>query len=490
MSASIYDLRLTFATLTTLAVVVLMMVVGATFYAELAANKPAAGSTVLKNSGYAFYSGGNYYLSIFTSDGRGNPLAGVGQTATFMSGKLTYPSVNSTTSQDGRCQLVFRLPDGNYTVSYDSSYPNSGITATGSLGWLAPGEVVSLTGLGSPIYPVGPNPSSGPDKLIVFAVGPNDSLPSGFGVYFAVLVNGSDTTYLPPSQMTAIGTLSTYDQALSLQLPPAASEKDSVLVEVFNTTAGLLASTSFPISELSLVGQPPPPLPSGFQAFDFAEGGMGLVVPIVAVFVAFRAYGQDRSNGVLEFLLSSPLSRSNVALSRYTAGAATLAIAIVAAVAVMDAAAWRTGFAVFSGPLYVLIVASLLVPGLAMLGIILVCSRLTTSSTVMFATGIVLWVIVSVLWQPLVLDPALSTGFSSSISAEMFPQLQPGYVHLEFANPVDFASLLQALALPVFQQAGLTPASAGITPLTVTLAALSWVVAPFLVFWELARRSD
>lgn len=490
MSARLHDFRLTFVTFTTLAVVVLLMIVGASFYSGLSSNKSIQTSTVLENSGYALYSEGIYYLSIFTSDGHGKPLSGVVQTATFTGHGVTYPSVNTTTSQDGRCQLVVPLPDGNYTVDYSSSYPNSGISATGSIGWLAPGEVVPLAGLGSPVYPVGPNPSSGPDKLLVFAVGANDSLPSGFGVYFAVLANGSGTTYLPPSQMTAVGILSTYEQILSLQLPTTALHNDSILVEVFDTASALFASTSFPVSSLSRVGQPPPALPSGFQAFSFAEGQMGLVVPLVAVFVAFRVYGQDRSNGVLEFLLSSPLSRTDVALSRYATGTATLALGIVVAVAVMDVAASRTGFAVFSGPLFTLLVASMLVPGFVMIGIMLVCSRLTTSPAVLLAAGVVLWVVVSVLWQPLVLDPALSTSLSGSITSSMFPQLQAGYVHLEFANPVDFPSLVEALALPVFQQAGLTPASAGITPFTLAVAGVSWVAAPFLIFWQLARRYD
>jgi hypothetical protein len=72
----------------------------------------------------------------------------------------------------------------------------------------------------------------------------------------------------------------------------------------------------------------------------------------------------------------------------------------------------------------------------------------------------------------------------------MYPTLQPSYVRLEFANPVDFPTLVEALALPVFQPAGLTPASAGVTPLNVSLAGLSWVLIPFLGFWELARRFD
>jgi ABC-type transport system involved in multi-copper enzyme maturation permease subunit len=497
-SGFLYELRRALLSVPLLVITIVLILASFAILAAIAESRPAP-TNFLETSGAYYYSNGDYHFEVFVYDQYGKPISKANVSVDVYQSNFTFgpqgplvASVSGLTGTSGLVQLAAPLNETNYTADASAS-------AAGWIPEFGPGQTVPVTQPPAP-YMVEPFirgftnvVQSGPgirqsNLLQVFYPGPNWTAPPDYQVYWAT----TDFVMYPPaamneSAMHRLGTLRSVDQIFSLTVPGSSSSSpgEGILqVELFTTSGHLVAIDTNQSSSSFL---PPPGGTAGISvAFAFGSTIFVFLVPLMAILAAYSVYGRDRLTGVLEGVLARPVSRLGIATSRYLAVVAALCLAVLAALACLDALiAW-----VYGGflPLEVALVlfASFGVEIGAFTGITFLLSHGLRTVGALVGTALGLFGLFTLGW---IIIPNIIGGLTGTI-------FTPGYeltiLQLQFLNPVQFLGLATELFFASVSGVGTSsnPANYGITLASVIFTGLVWTIAPAIALFYVVRHHD
>lgn len=430
-----------------------------------------------------YYGGGDYRFLGYSFNTYGQPVVGTRINVTF-SGSGAPPSSSGTTNSSGFAN--WSVPGSPPTSQYSIIVSVSGnVMSEGQMPPpRSPGEALFLGGNPLP-FVVDPSNSSRTNVLF-FYEGPNGTPPTGYRVYYNFSSSsGPSSGPLNESQMTLLGSATSYVSIFKLPPFPSGTLTVSVAAYTQNGTLITLSSTTYQSG-----GIPPPPNPQGlFTAFTGAI--LGLVVPLMAILVTYNSYGKDRATGVLESVLSRPVTRRGLGLSRYLSILISLSVAIVIMMAVMEGESQILLGKILDPTFAVYSVVALVVEVAAFIGIMMLVSQRLKSTGAIIGVGIGLWVILDFFWGILILLGAYLVGVQ--IGSGNYLGLT---IDSSFLNPAQFYSLVAQYVggTTISTSSGgsipISPATYGLTPLTLAAAAAIWVILPLAGFLYLSTHRD
>ena len=427
-----------------------------------------------------YYGGSQIHLLGYSYNTYGQPIQGTAFNFTVTTPSETR-SASSTTNSSGFATWSVQFPNPNATLSYTLKV--NGLLITQGLGGpvATDGEPSLVGGNPTPLV-TDPSNSSRVDALFVYE-GANGTLPVGYKLYYNYSV-GFTGGPLYPSQMTLLGTSSGY--ITTFKLPPPPSGDNTVTVAAYDANGTQLSASS---QSVNLVGFAPPSPTALFTSF--ASSILALVIPLMAILVAYNSYGKDRATGVLDSVLTRPVTRRGLGLTRYLSIVFSLALAIALCVGAM--AAISQAFLGATVPLAFAVssVGGLVVEAAAFVGIMMLFSRLVKSTGGLIGVGVVIWLVLDFLWGLFILVAALATRVQLGSGDYLALSIRSS-----FANPAQFYSLVGeylngiSLVSGIGGSTPISPATYGVTPLTLGAAAAFWVLVPLAGFLYMAVKRD
>ena len=438
----------------------------------------SSGSTVV----LGYYRGPSYHLLAYSFNTYGQPVSGAVVNLTIADQAGTHSS-RVTTNSSGFSSWAIAGSPGGQQVTYSVSI--SGAEVQGTLPLLQTGEVFVFIG-----YPinmvVNPADSSRADVLFVYE-GANGSLPTMYSVYYNFSRSIGPVVVAPNmTQMTLLGTPTSLVTAF--HLPAVPTNTELVTIGAFGpngTNALYMSSEGYELGGASVTTTPN-------QIFtSFTASILSLVVPLMAVLVAYGSYGKDKATGVLESVLTRPVTRRGLALSRYISILLSISVALVVTMAVMEVISKAMLGSVLSPAFAAYTVGSLIVEAAAFIGIVMLLSHVLKSSGSIVGLGVGLWIILDFFWGLLILIAALALGVEIGSGNYLGLTIQSA-----FFNPAQFYVLVGdflnglSISSSFGTQIRISPATYGLTPYSIALAGVFWVLVPAGLFLYSASRRD
>ncbi|MGD0476819.1 MAG: ABC transporter permease [Nitrososphaerales archaeon] len=438
----------------------------------------SSGSTVV----LGYYRSPGYHLLAYSYNTYGQPVSGAVVNLTITDQEGTHSS-RVTTNSSGYSSWTIAGNPGGQQVAYVLSTSGSGVQGTSLQ--LQIGEVFAFNG-----YPINmvvdPANSSRTDVLFVYE-GANGSLPTMYSVYYNFSRSlGPVVTAPNETQMALLGTPTGF--ATTFHLPPVPTNTALVTIGAFgpNGTNALYSSYTGSLSG----GLPVSVTPN--QIFtSFTASILSLVVPLMAVLVAYGSYGKDKATGVLESVLTRPVTRRGLALSRYVSILLSISVALVVTMAVMEVISKAMLGSILSPAFAAYTVVSLIVEAAAFIGIIMLLSHVLKSSGSIVGLGVGLWILLDFFWGLLILIAALALGVQIGSGNYLGLTIQSA-----FFNPAQFYVLVGdflnglSISSSFGTQTPISPATYGLTPYSIALAGVFWVLVPAGLFLYSASRRD
>jgi ABC-2 type transport system permease protein len=218
----------------------------------------------------------------------------------------------------------------------------------------------------------------------------------------------------------------------------------------------------------------------------------GIFIPLMAIVGSYNSYGKDRVSGVLESVLSQPVSRRGLSISRFVSSFSAMAIAVAVAVGVVDGIAWYYTKSFVSSSVIISSTLAFFVELAAFIGIMMLLSHIVKSSGALIGIGVGLFIVIDFFWGILLsLTISLTnTGFNS---ASYFRDI----IIAEFVNPAQFVGLVDTYITHQASFVGispfsfpLTPSQYGVTIPTIVATGLLWIALPLAAFLYVAVKKD
>ena len=506
----IYDLRRTLTGKFTIVMIVLIVL--ATVGIAYASVSGSSSSTLTNPSSTAYVlpavynNNGTYKVVDFAVNGYGEPVnglhvvtwlsdSGVG----FVSGasKNVKPIyINGSTNNNGYFNATFSSKSNYSAYTYSSEYisdVNISTTVTSV-------PVYYNNSLSSSSYPSLPNlglnlvnnsfyyllkvaneSSKVQSNLLIYYSSDSGKPMSNEDIYYFVTNTTGYSFSMPESQMTYLRTVGGFhSDIITLPLNRTANNAP-VIVELFSSPKnetvayiGTFYSSSSASSQIEGILQFP---------YEF-------LIPILGIFSAYFYYGKDKASGVLESIITRPVTKGRIMVSRFTGGALSFLAAIFIALALTDLLVLKYTDTALSASSFASILLGYTVEAIGFAGIVYFVSQFVKSQGGILGIGIGLFFIMVIFWSILmdiilfevhanlaVKAGVVETIILNSISPAYFPTLVLDYHTNSYGSILGVGS-------------GILASSVGITLASVVIVGIIWVVVPPLASFFLARSRD
>lgn len=436
-----------------------------------------------------YYDNGSYNFIDWVHDSYGDPLNGIRVTIT-LTGNQNYTGSGSS-DNTGLIYISIAAPlqpsaqVGNYRITIADSTNGASSSSIGT--YLNPppslGQAAILTG--TAFSSVQDKHNSSIANLEVFFAAPHGKVPTGYSVYYRIdTPRTNPPSKYPPynkTEMRFLGNMTTEYHALMNPIIPNGTDPGStVWTELFapnNSTA--IQTSQFSIFDLR---QQRGPIDVNNIATVFFTSIIGFFVPLVVIIGSYSSYGKDRLTGVMESILSTPVTRRGLAISRFSSTILAFTIAVAGSIGIVDVLLNRIGGSSLGQDYILAILGGLVVEIVAFTGLIFLVSHLVKSTGLLLGIGIGLFVVLDFFWGIIIFAITLALGGTSG----SFTSQQAAYLSF-YANPAQFLNLINFY---VFQASTGTAANYGVTLPGIVIAGLLWAIVPFILFLYLAMKRD
>ncbi len=478
-----YDFR---RTMRSRSVIISMVVMVLLSLALVPLIKLATSQTFASSGGTAvvgYSSGTEYRFLAYSYNTYGQPVIGTQVNLTVTDSGGTH-NLGAVTNSSGLASWTLAAGQPDTPVTYNlrvgGEAEGGGTLPPG----LRPGEVFVVGGQTLAAV-VDPADSSRRMALFMYE-GPNGTLPTAYGVYYNFSALAGPGGVPEKSKMTFLGSPTAVVSVFGL--PEIPLNATSVTIAAFASDGSLVTASEY--STASIGGPAAPPTPEA--AFtSFSSTILALVVPLMAILVAYNSYGKDRATGVLESVLARPVTWRSLGVSRYLAFVISISVALLVTMGVMELISLSLLGKAASATFAVSSVASLMVEAAAFIGIVMLLAQVVKSQGNMLLVAAGLWILLDFFWSVLTVLAASVTGVQ--VGSGNFLGLT---IQSSFFNPAQFYTLVGDYlnGISVSTSAGgsipISPATYGITPYTLAITAAFWVLAPLGVFLRLVSTRD
>lgn len=486
----IYDLKRTFTGKFTIVVIVFIILISVGIgYAFIAGGgSSSSGTSISVNDSYTYNNAtGTFNVTFYAFDQYGTPAPTV---PIYTEHNGTYWT--NETASDGFLNISFAATGTNgfakgfELLNYSLTPFNS--TSHGLLHQLGMSAAPSTT---PTVYlNIISKPGTTTSKeLMIYYASSNTSQQQSTYVYYKVvnLTSGFTSNNFNPTNMTYYAALKTNGVGIKIVdiNPSSRGVAQAVVVGAFNgTTASSLQMTLTeyePSTAVSTIG-------IAKLSFDIFAGVFGLLIPLFASLSAYFYFGKDRASGVLESVITRPVTKGRIIMSRYTANLGSLIIAFAVGTGLfeiflkMGTGSYMT--ASYAGSL----IWTYFVEIAAFTGIIYLVSQFLKSQGAILGVIIALFFVFAVLWSGLLEPLILNHVFHVIAGTNIYEQYS---IILSALNPAGYPSLVTSYIAQV-NAFGTTfnPALFGITQASLAAIGLIWIIVPILIAFVIGRRRD
>jgi ABC-2 type transport system permease protein len=514
----LYDFKRTLTSKSVIIAMLLPIIISLAIIPGILGLGGSGGQTFANTQTIMYYDSNGYHFLAYSSDQYGLPATGVSYQFNLTDPVLQRSFSGSTSANSsGYASVVINAPkDQNYTgiettmqgqfSQGQTGFSTNAYLPNGSAVPASPGQIIALPGQQGVFNVVVDTSNASKRDLEVFYAGPFGEKPS-YPIYYRVLNeslvrNGtSPPSFYNESQMTSLGTLSDYHAVFPVNLPSndTCSYKTvsgpgggtislfcnlEIYIEMFTQNGTLLAVTQMSLSSL----YPPPvqPIQSLPIAIAFFTQILAVFIPLIAIIGAYSSYGKDRVTGVLESVLSRPVTRKGLSLSRYLSTFLALSIAIGITVGVVDAILRYFGGSFLSAQVLLSSTGAFLVELAAFVGLVYLFSHLVRSAGLLIGLSIGLFIILDFLWGAIVF--LVAVAFKVDTGSLIYAQVS---TIASYFNPAQFIQLV-ILYITNISSFGFSvpPSSLGVSIPSLVLAGVLWIVLPLGAFLFLAIKRD
>ncbi|MGI0085441.1 MAG: ABC transporter permease, partial [Nitrososphaerales archaeon] len=447
----LYDFRRTLTSKSVLITIGVLILISFAVLPSLAiAQQGGFSSNISSPIVVGYYDNGAYHFVMYASNQFGQGVSGYAAKLNITSPAGQVYTGGGTTNSSGYAIFSVVAPqNANNTVSANINYPGGAGFISGGNPYpfqefnqsgsfpVPTGQVVSIFGQNG-FSTVTSSTNSSRSDVQVFYVAQHGQIPSNYVVYYKLVNSTSGTGNFSQqyneSQMQLIGTLGGYVTTFPPPAVPSGYGKGSYSVfELFYPNATLAQSQIFSLDQLYAPPAGPIQVTSLVSLF-FAEI-FAIFIPLVAIVGSYNSYGKDRVTGVLESVLSRPVTRRGLSISRYLSTFLGMAVAIAIAIGVVDGIVYYYGHTFVDSTVLLASTGAFLVDLAAFVGIMMFLSHLVKSSGALIGIGIGLFILMDFFWSLIVLGitQALQIGIGT-----------PGYnqitISMHFVNPAQYIS--------------------------------------------------
>ncbi len=502
----IYDFRRTLTGRFTIVMIILIILatLGITYAAvaltSSSTSSPGSSAYVMPE---IYQSSGGYNITDYVVNGYGQPVQGIAISSSITNSTTHVTSYfNGTSDSSGYLYFHYDSSSPVVTYNYSSRYQN-GLAVSNTQAYLdtygnftsfypnfygiSTATAYNLHNSSAVIYSIkvaNPNSKTTSDLMLYYAA-PNGALMPSYDLYYNV--TGTNSVTFPPSTtkgMTLDRTVGGSNHyIISLPLNDTANT-NFVIVGLFNSTGSFVAGnygvyyTS--VSTASIL-QSALELPYTF------------LIPIVGIFSSYFYYGKDKTSGVLESVITRPVTKGRLFVSRFVGTSATFFASLLIAVFGADLMLFYFTGSFITTKSLMSIVLGYLVEAIAFSGIMYVISQFVRSQGALLGIGIGIFFLFVFVWGIITdvivyfahINLATTGGYAFSVamnavSPNFFPTMILSYDTGIY--PPSFATFTTGSAIAA--------SSVGITLASVIFAGLFWVIVPSLASFLLARSRD
>jgi len=185
------------------------------------------------------------------------------------------------------------------------------------------------------------------------------------------------------------------------------------------------------------------------------------------------------------------VTRLGLGVTRYLSSLLSISVGIIISLAAMEAISQALIGKILAPEFVLYTFAALVVEAATFVGLTMLISHLLKSAGAIEWVAVGLWIVLDFFWSVIVLFGALALGVEIGSGNYLGVTIDLG-----FLNPAQYYGLLGEYlnGVSITSNGGgsipISPATYGLTPLTLTVAAVLWVVVPLAGFLYLARRRD
>jgi ABC-2 type transport system permease protein len=261
----------------------------------------------------------------------------------------------------------------------------------------------------------------------------------------------------------------------------SSSSISNVYLTVEGPDGKIYSSFSLPIERVS-TGR----LQGEIESISTGSAGLALFslfFPIVVLYIAYALIAKPKGMGALEFLLARPISRWDVYISRFTAGALTTLVSSAVFLLAFDASLMIiTGYGISASHLVIIFLGILS----SLLAFYSVCYMLSTvlGGSKYLSLSILLYLFFTMIYNIIIVILGTELYGTGLYLSNNFARLQ--YISYYF-NPiglVNFASYFIGRSLNTMQEISV------VNPYLVAVSAILWIALPIVIGWLLFRKAN
>lgn len=480
----LYDLRRTFTgKFTIIAIIFIVLVsvgIGYIFIAGGSSSGSGPGITLNESS---TYNNGTYNVTFYAFDQYGTPAPTV---PIYTEHNGTYWS--NETKADGFLHLSIPATSSIYEQLNYSLAPFNSTSHAGERYTIMDGGKPSNT----PTVYINTIKKSGTtnsQELLIYYASTNASQTQSVYVYYKIVnITGSfSSNDYTPANMTLYSTLTTNGVNVKIVdiTPSSRGAAQAVVVSAFNgtnSTSPQLSIDKFaPNTAITTIG-------AATLSFDIFAAIFGLFIPILASLSAYFYFGKDRANGVLESVITRPVTKGRIIISRYTANVGSLVIAFAVGTGLFEIFLHKGTGTYMTLPYAATLIWTYFVEIAAFTGIIYLVSQFLKSQGAILGIAIALFLIFGIMWSGVFSPLILKYVFHAIAGTNAY---QHYTVILDALNPAGYPSLMSSY-IGRINAFGTTfdPAQFGITQTSLAVMGMIWFIVPILIAFLLGRRRD
>lgn len=479
----IYDLRRTLSGKFTIISIIFIIVVSAGIgYALTAAGSSGTQPTIHTNSSYT-YSNGTYNVAIFAFNENGQAASSLEIYAQYNN---TY--VNLTTDSSGFA---------HYTIKSDAlelifNYSLNPITSS-SVGFVHYIYMVGKYFNGNSVQATlttitKPGTTNSHELLLYYSPTYLNETSNKIYIYYGIYnltgrstlpISMQNSTFYTEVTVSKVGT-----QLIDIN-PTNLSATQGVAVTVFSannsTGYGITSAQYIPQNIISKIGV-------ATLVFNVFAALFGLIIPILASLSAYFYFGKDKASGVLESVITRPVTKGRIILSRYIANVGSMIVAFAIGTAVFNIFLYRATGSTLSLDYAGSLIWSYFVEIAAFTGIIFLVSQYVKSQGGILGIAIALFLIFGVMWSTVITPLLLTYVFHAISGTNTYQQLT---IYFDVLNPAGYSSLMAFFISPIsLTGASIDAAKFGVTRLSLTVVGLLWFLVPIILAFVIGRRRD
>lgn len=465
----LYDFRRTLKSKTVIIITVVLLLFSLTILPLLSINLSGLPNV---NASFAIYKKEDSTNAlIYVYDMFGNPLSKAHVIFSFYneSPANLILKLDGDTNSSGYVLFNGLKFEFNRTIYYNLTIEYAGIKI------IQPGAFlnVKLPSLFNIITVVGDPSDPNKRRIMVFFVEEDGSKPIGYSVYYSF-----------NRTMKFLGNINDYVSFFSIDTSNITS--NSMIDIYIKKDSSIRASHSIPGIMLA------PPLANVDAltiASQFIASIIGLLAPLLVLMASYNLYGKDKIGGILDFILSLPITRNTLALSRFLSILSASFISVIITLVFADLLVYNKLGTHLQISYVALEILGLFIALSSFIAISFLLSLFLRSTSSLLISLIMIWVVFGLFWNTIVVLLSFALGYQ--IGSLNFYKLD---VLMSYFNPIQYSRLLAMYFtnsyLSGFGRIAIDVSQLGVNITLITITGALWIIIPLYLFFYYLNKRD